>query len=229
MTAVTTHRTACSSHARSSPSPDATDRVPEARSRSRSVRALAIARAAPASDGHREQGRERWRQRAGRAVPAVDGQQRDAKSERQPRPRRSLRYQVVRGPMARTVSARSTTPGPTAAASPMPTPTPAATITSAVLGVTSPAGMGLGGTRPLSAGASTTSFRAPIDELHRGHRDAEEDRALGHTAGDQGDACDDEAVEDRREGMDQPDQRVESGRRSLRRRRARGSSRPNTR
>ena len=88
-------RNAPSHHDRSAPSAVATDRVPEARSASRSTRALAMANAAPASTAIGTSTAKKPGGRSRGADPAVDRQQRDTHGEGQPRPGCALRPEVI--------------------------------------------------------------------------------------------------------------------------------------
>ena len=85
-----------------------------------------------------------------------------------------------------------------------------ATTTRAIPGRDVPAGIGFGGTRPASAGASTMSLSAPIANWSIVIDSPSRDDDAEASPGDQRDGDDDETVEDRRERVDEPDDAGES-------------------
>ena len=182
--------------------------TPAAASRSTSARALAIASAAPASTAAGDEDRERRGSAAGRPEPGEDGQQRDPDRERQPRPGRPLEREVV----ARTRSPGRRPPGPSVAGpdgAARTSPSAAATTTTTTrrrAGETRPAGIGL----PRLAAGVTRRIDQVVERPDRGlqgrHRDAEPERRRGIGAGDDRDGGHDDAVEEGRERMGQPDQ-----------------------
>ena len=107
-------------------------------------------------------------------------------------------------PIASTTAASATSHGPPTMASTSPaTALPIAT-TRAPRTVTSPAGIGLPGLWPASRGASTRSLTVPMANWSRV---IDRPRTIGHRwrpARDHRDERDDDAVEDRRERVDQP-------------------------
>ena len=182
-------------------------------SRSRSARAFAIARAAPASTAIGIEGREEVRQGPGRPEPAVDGQDRDPDRERQPRPGRALGHEVVAVADQRARRPRAPRAGrSTQAASPTPSAAPPTTTARATGTLTSPAGIGLPGLRPASSGASWRSLSAPIETWSAVIDTPSWSARPGPAPATSATAATTSPSSDRRKRMDEPDEPPRPGR-----------------
>ena len=119
---------------------------------------------------------------------------------------------VARRRSPRTTTASSATPGPIVAAIPTPRTADVPPRSAPAATETRPDGIGLRRLAPSVGRGVDQVVQGADGDLQRGHRAGQPSGDVRLSPGEQGDRGDDEPVEDRREGMDEADQRRRCGR-----------------